>query len=121
MESNSGAISNADPDPNRGMDEERAIQSRTPPTMDPIRILGVCGAIGSGKSYACSLLVSQLNCTHHIDADALAHGVYAVGSQALKEIQHEFGVEVIHPADGTVNRKALGKIVFRDRSAMEVS
>ena len=31
-----------------------------------IRILGVCGGIGSGKSTACQLLVSELNCLAHI-------------------------------------------------------
>ena len=31
-----------------------------------IRILGVCGGIGSGKSMACNLLVSDLGCISHI-------------------------------------------------------
>jgi hypothetical protein len=31
-----------------------------------LKILGVCGGIGSGKSTACKLLVSELNCAAHI-------------------------------------------------------
>jgi hypothetical protein len=31
-----------------------------------VRILGVCGGIGSGKSKACELLVSELGCISHI-------------------------------------------------------
>ena len=31
-----------------------------------VRVLGVCGGIGSGKSKACELLVSELGCISHI-------------------------------------------------------
>jgi type II secretory pathway predicted ATPase ExeA len=33
---------------------------------DRVRLLGVCGGIGSGKSVACRLLVSDLDCLAHI-------------------------------------------------------
>ena len=33
---------------------------------DNVRVLGVCGGIGSGKSAACNMLVSKLNCLAHI-------------------------------------------------------
>lgn len=87
-----------------------------------LKILGVCGSIGSGKSYACSLLASNLNkltdiTAHHIDTDSLAHGVYAPGSKAIDDIKDEFGQHVV--VDGEVDRKALGAIVFSDRSEME--
>jgi hypothetical protein len=32
----------------------------------PIKVLGVCGGIGSGKSTACQLLVSEFQCLQHI-------------------------------------------------------
>mmetsp|Transcript_26698 Transcript_26698/g.30567 ORF Transcript_26698/g.30567 Transcript_26698/m.30567 type:complete len:388 (+) Transcript_26698:124-1287(+) len=103
-----------------------------------LTILGICGSIGSGKSYASSLLVSQLNnltrntnitssktdeqkqdesVAYHIDTDSLAHGVYVPRSQALKEIEEEFGKNVI-AEDGNVDRKALGAIVFGDDMQM---
>jgi len=31
-----------------------------------VKILGVCGGIGSGKSTACVLLVDELNCLAHL-------------------------------------------------------
>lgn len=31
-----------------------------------LKILGVCGGIGSGKSTACKILVSELKCAAHI-------------------------------------------------------
>lgn len=34
--------------------------------VNAIRVLGVCGGIGSGKSQACKLLVSDLGCISHI-------------------------------------------------------
>ena len=35
---------------------------------NPFRVLGVCGGIGSGKSQACKLLVSELGCLDHLGA-----------------------------------------------------
>ena len=98
------------------------VQASTPP-FHPLCILGICGPIGSGKSYACSLLVSQLNCTHHIDTDSLAHSLYDAtkypqNHHLLEEIRQAFGPEVLHDTDGTVNRQALGRIVFGNSSAM---
>lgn len=108
-----------------------------------LRVIGICGSIGSGKSFTSKLLVSKLNSigskvshgdyteekendnensiAFHIDTDSLAHGVYTPGSVALKEIQAEFGSTVINEEDGTVNRKALGAIVFSDDKQMGVS
>lgn len=88
-----------------------------------LSILGVCGSIGSGKSYACSLLKDKLNelqiSSYHLDTDSIAHGVYAPGSQALQDIALEFGEHIIK--DGNVDRKALGAIVFSDPARMSVS
>jgi polynucleotide 5'-kinase involved in rRNA processing len=35
----------------------------------PVKVLGICGGIGSGKSAACKLLVSQLNALVHIGTE----------------------------------------------------
>jgi polynucleotide 5'-kinase involved in rRNA processing len=37
-----------------------------PRSTNEVKILGVCGGIGSGKSSACKLLVSELSCLAHI-------------------------------------------------------
>ena len=57
---------------------------------------------------------------HYIDVDKLAHGVYAPDSAANKQIGKVFGQELILK-DGTVDRKALGDIVFADSDEMSVS
>jgi len=110
-----------------------SLPSLSTPSSPPayrLKIVGLCGSTGSGKSFASSLLVSKINSAlndpsdentnlyaHHIDTDSLGHGVYAPGSAALKEIETEFGKDII-TQDGMVNRKALGRIVFADRNEM---
>lgn len=99
-----------------------------------IRILGICGGIGSGKSTACKLMVESLGCLALIDADKLAHSVYSPGSTAANEIIAEFGQEVVvmlqppHSDDDDkgeaessiveIDRKKLGSIVFSNTDAM---
>ena len=92
------------------------------------KVLGVCGGIGSGKSTACKLLVDSCHCLSHIDADKVAHSVYAPGSNCVTEIVKEFGREILllktTDADDNIatpmeiDRKKLGAIVFAERSAM---
>jgi len=88
-----------------------------------LSVLGICGSIGSGKSYACSLLVEKLQqldiASYHLDTDSIAHSVYSPGSQVITEIAAEFGRSVI--TDGNVDRKALGAIVFSNPEMMRVS
>lgn len=81
-----------------------------------MKILGICGGIGSGKSTACQLMVDNLGCVARIDADKLAHCVYEPGSQSLQEIVAEFGNDVLVGAE--IDRQKLGAIVFSDPNAM---
>jgi dephospho-CoA kinase len=83
-----------------------------------IHVLGVCGGIGSGKSVACELLVSELNCLAHIDSDSIAHSVYEPGSQAIQDVVDTFGPELLIEETGDIDRKRLGSIVFADSEAM---
>lgn len=95
------------------------MSSQTVP--DTFKVLGVCGGIGSGKSSASHLLVSELGCLAHLDADSLAHSVYSPGSQAVKDIVAAFGEGILQESDKEeIDRKKLGAIVFSDRNEMEV-
>ena len=92
-----------------------------------MKILGICGGIGSGKSTACQLMVNKLGCAGLIDADKLAHVVYEPGSLALKKIIHEFGDDILLSNDSDdskkkwmIDRKKLGAIVFQDPKSMSV-
>ena len=74
-------------------------------------LVGLTGGIATGKSTV-SAMLRRLGCVI-IDADVLAREVVAPGEPALAEIVREFGPAVLQP-DGTLDRKALGAIVFGD-------
>lgn len=82
-----------------------------------VRILGVCGGIGCGKSTACQMLVDPLGCIGLIDADKLAHIVYEPGSLVHDEIAAEFGSDLLRE-NGEIERSKLGAIVFNNSEAM---
>lgn len=75
------------------------------------RIIGLTGGIASGKSTVARMLREMG--AEVIDADAIAREVVAPGQPALDEIVQAFGRGVLSP-DGTLDRKALGALVFRD-------
>ncbi|WP_265446736.1 dephospho-CoA kinase [Flexivirga meconopsidis] len=76
--------------------------------------VGLTGGIGSGKSTVSSRL-TELGAVV-IDADRLAREVVEPGAPGLAQIAKRFGDEVLQ-ADGTLDRPALGAIVFADPEA----
>ena len=78
--------------------------------------IGLTGGIATGKSYALSVL-SELGC-EVIDADTVAHRVIEPGRPAYLEIINQFGREILNE-DGTINRAALGAVVFTNKNARE--
>lgn len=79
-----------------------------------MKVIGLTGGIASGKSTVARLLAERGGAI--VDADVAAREVVAPGEPALSEIAAAFGPEVI-AADGTLNRPALGRIVFGDDAA----
>ena len=73
-------------------------------------LVGLTGGIATGKSTVAQTLRSLG--AEVIDADQLARDVVAPGEPALAEIVREFGD--VRNADGTLDRKKLGAIVFTD-------
>ena len=51
---------------------DKESDQRNQPKQQEIKVLGVCGGIGSGKSSACKLLVSELGCLEHLGKQNLA-------------------------------------------------
>jgi dephospho-CoA kinase len=76
--------------------------------------IGLTGGIACGKSTVASMLVSLGAIL--IDADQLARDVVMPGRPALQQIVERFGPDVMLP-DGTLNRKALGAIIFNEPAA----
>ena len=79
-----------------------------------MRIIGLTGGIGSGKSTVSGML-RELGAAV-VDADEAARAVVEPGQPALAEIRAEFGDEVIGPGD-QLDRKALAARVFNDEPA----
>ncbi len=78
--------------------------------------VGLTGGIATGKSYVLAVL-GELGC-EVIDADTIAHQVIEQGRPAYRDIVNHFGAEILNE-DGTINRAALGAIVFGDKNARE--
>lgn len=78
-------------------------------------IIGLTGGIASGKSTIAQLLARRGALL--VDADQAAREVVQPGEPALEAIASAFGQAVIN-ADGTLNRSALGAIVFRDKASL---
>lgn len=76
--------------------------------------VGLTGGIGSGKSTVAQRF-RDLGAVV-IDADQLARQVVAPGSPGLDAIHRRFGDGVIAP-DGSLDRAALGEVVFADAQA----
>jgi dephospho-CoA kinase len=78
-------------------------------------VIGLTGGIGSGKSTVAALLAEHG--AHVIDADRVGHEVYRPGSEGFRRVVEAFGSGVVAP-DGTIDRRALGALVFADPAAL---
>lgn len=74
-------------------------------------ILGLTGPTGAGKGFVSQALTEKRFAV--VDADRVAHAVMAPGSPCVAAIAHAFGKDVLC-ADGSLDRKALGALVFSD-------
>lgn len=73
--------------------------------------VGLTGGIGAGKSEVSRLLASYGAVL--IDADKIAREVVEPGTAGLAAVVEAFGPGIL-TADGTLDRPALGSIVFAD-------
>lgn len=78
-----------------------------------MKILGLTGSIGMGKSTACRML-RRMHIPVH-DADATVHALMARGGLAVAAVEAAFPGVV---QDGAVDRAQLGRLVFGDAAAL---
>lgn len=81
-----------------------------------MKIIGLTGGIGSGKSTVAQLFVEEG--FPLIDADVIAREVVAAGQPALQELADVFGVDILEPS-GELNRQLLAQRAFVDRETMD--
>lgn len=79
-----------------------------------MHVIGLTGGIASGKSTVARML-ERLGASV-IDADRIAREVVMPGEPAYQAIVATFGEGILNP-DRTINRGALGKMVFADPEA----
>ncbi len=81
-----------------------------------MKVIGITGGIGSGKSRVLSFLEE----THHAvvcQADKVAWELQRPGESCYQEIVMQFGSGILN-ADTTIDRKALGQIVFANETKL---
>jgi dephospho-CoA kinase len=78
-------------------------------------VIGLTGPIGCGKSTVAGWLEELGGVV--VDADRIAREVTAPGEPALDAVIEAFGEEFM-AADGSLDRAALGRVVFSDPAAL---
>ena len=81
-----------------------------------LNVFGLTGGIGSGKSTAAAFFRERG--VPVVDADELAREAVAPGSAGLAEVVSAFGPQIL-AADGSLDRKQLGGLVFTDAEARQ--
>lgn len=79
--------------------------------------IGLTGGIASGKSTVLTYFKDKG--ISYIDADIVAREVVEPGTEGLKAIVDTFGSNVLQD-DGTLNREALGAIVFHNEEKRQL-
>lgn len=78
-------------------------------------IIGLIGGIASGKSIMSERFANMG--AGVIDCDKLAHSLYEPGEKCYQSIIDAFGKDIVE-ADGRIDRKKLGSIVFSDKGRL---
>ena len=81
-----------------------------------MRVIGVTGGVGTGKSTVARLF-GEMG-AEVFDADRIVHRLMEPGSPVWKRIRSGFGPSVLDP-DGRISRKRLGQIVFSSRARLK--
>ncbi|MFH1775476.1 MAG: dephospho-CoA kinase [Chloroflexota bacterium] len=80
-----------------------------------MKVIGLTGGIGSGKSTVAQFL-AELGAVI-IDADKVGHEALESGSEIWREVVAAFGRQVLTPS-GDIDRRKLGEMVFASPEAL---
>lgn len=80
-----------------------------------MKVIGLTGGIGSGKSTV-SRFLGEMGAVV-LDADKVGHQAYQPGTETWKELVAAFGEDIV-ALDSTIDRRKLGAIVFADPEAL---
>lgn len=82
-----------------------------------MKLIGITGKTGSGKSTIGKLLEKRLNCTY-IDIDKIGHEATS-DSIISEKLCIEFGQDILDE-NKNIDRKKLGNIVFSNKEKMDI-
>lgn len=82
-----------------------------------MRVIGVTGGIGTGKSTVAGIL--KRHGAYVIDADEIAKRVVRKGQKTLDLIIDYFGTGILND-NGEIDRKRLADIVFQDANKLSI-
>ena len=83
-----------------------------------MKIIGITGGVGSGKSRVLSYIEEMYSCVI-CQADHVAWELQKPEEKGYIEIVKYFGEDILNE-DKTINRAALGQIVFADKDELAV-
>lgn len=83
-----------------------------------MKIIGITGGVGSGKSRILDFLEERYGAVI-CQADQVAWKLQEPGQKCYQDIVEHFGTDVLNE-DTTINRKALGQIVFGNEAKLLV-
>jgi dephospho-CoA kinase len=76
-----------------------------------MKIIGITGGIGSGKSTVADFLKGKGY--HVVDADLISRKIVEPGTEVLDELVSHFGEDILN-SDGSLNRHKLAELAFID-------
>lgn len=82
-----------------------------------MRVIGITGGVGSGKSGILAVLREEFGAKLLI-ADEMAHEAMEPGRESYRRITEALGTDFLAP-DGTIDRKRLAELIFKDKEALE--
>ena len=83
-----------------------------------MKIIGITGGVGSGKSEILNILENDYH-AKIIQSDHVAHELMVPGAKSYDAIIETFGTEILNE-DQTINRPVLGEIVFHDKEKLSL-
>jgi dephospho-CoA kinase len=81
-----------------------------------MKVIGLTGGIGSGKSQIAAFL-KELG-AGVIDADKVGHEIFDPGTACWHKVVETFGKEICDP-EGKIDRKKLAKIAFQNQESID--
>ena len=81
-----------------------------------VKVVGLTGGIGAGKSTVSALLAEHGAVI--IDADRIVHELQAPGQPVVAQMVERFGGGILLP-DGALDRQAVADVVFSDPDALK--